>query len=105
MELLIWFVILGKLNTKDRILRLNIISNLDIECVLCKEHEESIEHLFFTSKYAWEMSSSCLRKWQVDWVMPKDPRSAFESWLEIKLSKSQKRQSCSCFKVVMEGKK
>ena len=65
-ELLIWFVILGKLNMKDRILRLNIVSSLDVKYVLCNEHEESIEYLFFTCKYAWELWSSFLSKWEVD---------------------------------------
>ena len=46
-ELLAWFVILGKLNSKDRLARLNITSNGDTLCVLCNEQKESIEHFFF----------------------------------------------------------
>lgn len=87
-ELLVWFVVLGKLNTKDRLASLNIIDGAETMCVLCTEQEECIEHLIFSSKYAWQLWCFCLNIWKVDWVMHADRRSAFESWIDIKLSKS-----------------
>ena len=94
-ELLVCFAMLGKLNTKDRLTRLNIINNLDVNCVLCSEQEESIDHLFFACKCAWR--PWWLSKWKVPWVMHNNPRCAFESWLEVKLNKRQKKQWCVCF--------
>ena len=87
-EMLVWFVVLGKLNTKDRLAGLNIINNDDVCCVLCNDHEESIEHLFFSYKYAWQLWCSCFNKWMVSWVMLGDAKTAFESWIELRLNKN-----------------
>ena len=54
-ELLVYFVVLGKLNIKDRLSRLNIINNVDVNCVLCNDHEESLKHFFFSCNYAWQL--------------------------------------------------
>ena len=45
-ELLVWFLVLGKLNTKDKLISLNIIPTSEGNCVNCGEHVESIGHLF-----------------------------------------------------------
>ena len=47
-ELLVWFLVLGKLNTKDRFASFNIINGAETMCVLCNEKEECIKHLFFS---------------------------------------------------------
>ena len=96
-EMLVWFMVLGKLNTKDHLAWLNIINNDTMCCVLCNNHEESIEHLFFSCKYAWQLWCTCFKKWMVNWAMLVDARSAFESWIVLKLSKSQRKQWCVCF--------
>ena len=72
-------LVLGKLNTKDRLVRMNIILVGEENCILCHNHLESVEHLFFSCNYSWKLWSSCLNKWNVNWVMPTDPRSALES--------------------------
>ena len=59
-ELLVWFLVLGKLNTKDRLISLNIIPASEGKCVLCGEHVESIGHLFFSCNYSWKLWCSCL---------------------------------------------
>ena len=52
-EMLVWFLVLGKLNTKDRLAQLNIIiSNGDVSCVLCNSHVESLGHLFVSCNYS-----------------------------------------------------
>ena len=45
-ELLLWFLVQGKLNTKERLHRLNIQQGIDISCVLCQQGEETSNHLF-----------------------------------------------------------
>ena len=61
-EMFVWFLVLGKLNTKDRLVHLNVIDSANVNCVLCNEHEESIQHLFFSCKVAWLLWISCLNK-------------------------------------------
>ena len=87
-ELLVWFLVLGKLNTKDRLANPNIITNGNVNCVLCNSHVESIDHLFFSCNYSWKLWCSYLNMFKVVWVMPSKARSAFESWNEVNLSKN-----------------
>ena len=46
-ELLTWFAMLERLRTKERLCRLNIISQEESLCVFCNQEVESIQHLFF----------------------------------------------------------
>ena len=94
-------MILGKLNTKDRLARLNIISNGDILYVLCNEQEESIEHLFFSCRHAWNLWCSCMNRWNMKWVLPSNSRIAFDSWLAVSLGRMQKKQWDVCFFTVI----
>ena len=96
-ELLVWFLVLGKLNAKDRLVSLNIIDSRESKCILCNEHDENIDHLFFLCEYARMLWCDCLSKWRISWVMPTEPKSAFESWIEVKVGKSLKRDWCVCF--------
>ena len=99
--MLVWFLVLGKLNTMDWLASYNLLNGAEKTCVLCNEKEECIQHLFFSCKYAWQLWCSCLSKWKVDWVMPTDPRSAFESWIDVRLSKNEKKKWCVCFFTVV----
>ena len=91
-ELLVWFVLLGRLNTNDRLSRLDIINNFDVKCVLCNDLPEEVDHLFFTCQFTWRIWSACCEKWGLKWVMPNDPRLAYESWLGVGCRKSQRRK-------------
>ena len=100
-ELLLWFILLGRLNTKDRLLWLNILPADNYRCVICNEGEESISHLFFTCNFAWRVWSCCCDWWGLTWVIHSDPRSNFESWTAIKCSKNQRKMWLSCFYVII----
>ena len=54
-ELLLWFVIKRRLNTKDRLRSFNLLRLEDCRCVLCSDAEESLSHLFFTCPFAWKV--------------------------------------------------
>ena len=58
-ELLVWFLILGRLNTRDRLRRLNVLRINDLSCPLCNSKVESTSHLFFSCKFAWELWGLC----------------------------------------------
>ncbi|KAL4316202.1 hypothetical protein AHAS_Ahas15G0261500 [Arachis hypogaea] len=47
-ELFTWFVLVGRINTKDRLSRLSIIERSDNVCVICSKEIESVQHLFVT---------------------------------------------------------
>ena len=87
----------GSPNTKDRLVNLNILPTSEATCVLCNDHMESIGHLFFSCNYSWKLWCSCFNKLKIYWVIPIDPRIAFDSWIEVELVKSQRKEWCVCF--------
>ena len=62
-EILTWLLMLGKLNTKDRLRRFHIINEDQVQCPFCSCVEESINHLFFTYQFSWKVWNSCLAWW------------------------------------------
>jgi len=47
-ELMVWLALLGKLNTKDNLLRKGIIPAALNKCTFCQVHAEDIDHLLVT---------------------------------------------------------
>ena len=90
-DFLLWFLMIGKLNTKDRLHRLNIVRGLDSSYVLCNERNKTIDHLFCYYPFTWKVQCSFLNWWGVSQVCVDSPRASFESWLGVKYSKLQKR--------------
>lgn len=45
-ELLVWFVIQEKLNTRNRLRRLNLLSEEEDICPFSKKEKEMVKHLF-----------------------------------------------------------
>ena len=48
-QLHLWFLLHGRINTKDRLFRHGIQGVEDDRCALCKEERETIEHLFLAA--------------------------------------------------------
>lgn len=47
LKLLVWFLLLGRLNTRDHIKKFNMLHDDEDRCVLCNAEPESLQHLFF----------------------------------------------------------
>ncbi|PWG74389.1 hypothetical protein DF186_18165, partial [Enterococcus hirae] len=54
-KLFIWFVLVGKVNIKERFFRFGIISHGDNICVLCKRDVEYIHYLFLGCEFIWQV--------------------------------------------------
>ncbi|XP_020982428.1 uncharacterized protein LOC110273583 [Arachis duranensis] len=54
-ELFTWFILIGRVNTKERLRRFGIIEGNDNLCVLCKKEVETVQHLFVTYEYSWQV--------------------------------------------------
>lgn len=67
-ELLMWFVIYGRLNTKNHLQRLNILRGDNYGCVLCNAELETISHLFFMCNFSWKVWGACCEWWGIKWV-------------------------------------
>ncbi|XP_016199448.1 uncharacterized protein LOC107640440 [Arachis ipaensis] len=74
------FVLIGRVNTKERLSRLGVIRPSDNICVLCKKEIESVEHLFLLCELTWQVSCSWLRSFGEVWSIPRTIRELFERW-------------------------
>ena len=80
-EMMVWFAIIGKLKTKDRLNKLNILQARDLRCVLCKNCDETMSHLFIECPFTWK-TWCCYFNWiGISWAAPDDLKVFFESWL------------------------
>ena len=80
-ELLIWFILLGRLNTKDHLWRFNCIAAEESLCVFCTNEQESINHLFFACPVAWGFWHNCMRWWSIQFCYPNSALDFFEAWV------------------------
>lgn len=99
--MLVWFAILGKLNTEDKLLRLKILHGNDIRCVLCGFEPDSINHLFLHCNFNWRIWCLCLSWEGVMWAMPVELKGQFEAWLDTNFSGSNRRTWSILFFVVI----
>ncbi|XP_016200157.1 uncharacterized protein LOC107641166 [Arachis ipaensis] len=79
-ELFGWFVLIGRVNTKERLIRLGVLRPSDNICVLCNKEVESVEHLFLRCELTWKVWCSCLRYVGEVWSMPGTIKELFEQW-------------------------
>lgn len=47
-----WFPLLGKLNTREKLSKLGILSSTEVSCAFCKDHIESGDHLSIQCVFA-----------------------------------------------------
>ncbi|XP_016203224.1 uncharacterized protein LOC107643973 [Arachis ipaensis] len=100
-ELFGWFVLVGRVNTKERLSRLGVIMPNDNICVLCKKEVESVKHLFLLCDLTWQVWCSWLRRFGEDWAIPGTIRELFESWTgRHKQKQEQKRWLIGFFTVI-----
>ena len=90
-EILVWLLLLGKLNTKGRLKELNIIRDDQVLCPFCMCQQETISHLFFDCNHTWKIWCSCFSWWGYSWCCHNQPRRFFDHWLGMKLHGFQKK--------------
>ncbi|XP_025678312.1 uncharacterized protein [Arachis hypogaea] len=62
-ELFVWFVLVGRVNTKERLSRFEIINQDDKSCVLCSKNVEQVHHLFLGCDFAWQAKPIKSKAW------------------------------------------
>lgn len=80
-ELLVWFVIQEKLNTRSRLRRLNMLSEEEDICPFCKEEKETIKHMFLHCHLSWKVWMNVLDWWGLQMPIVQTPSGWFECWL------------------------
>ncbi|XP_016199557.1 uncharacterized protein LOC107640560 [Arachis ipaensis] len=79
-ELFGWFVLVGRVNTKERLTKIGVNILGDSMCVLCTKELESVEHLFLKCEVTWQVWCKWLRSLGREWVTPETVKELFESW-------------------------
>ncbi|KAL4299802.1 hypothetical protein AHAS_Ahas17G0137300 [Arachis hypogaea] len=83
-ELFTWFVLIGRVSTKDRLSRFGIIRQEDSICVFCHTEVEQVWS-------AW-ISTLCRQ-----WAFPGSMREYFLSWTKEPRRKEDREQRLRCF--------
>nr|XP_025648023.1 uncharacterized protein LOC112743003 [Arachis hypogaea] len=100
-ELFGWFVLVGRVNIKERLSRLGIVMPSDNICVLCKKEIESVKHLFLLCELTWQVWCSWLRSFSEAWAISGTIRELFESWTgRHKRKQEQERWLTGFFAVI-----
>lgn len=100
-ELVTWFIIQKRLNTRDRLCSLNIIPENQTACLLCNEVIEAVSHLFFECKISWKLWSECFLWWNMCWVFHNQPCVFFEDWMGVPFYDFEKKLWRSMLYVVL----
>nr|XP_025703058.1 uncharacterized protein LOC112803815 [Arachis hypogaea] len=91
-ELLSWFVLIGRVNTKDRLCRLRVIDQHDTLCVLCSKSEETVFHLFLGCDITWQVWCAWLHAFGRSWCPPGNLKDHFESWITMAIWKVERKR-------------
>ncbi|XP_016167355.1 uncharacterized protein LOC107609826 [Arachis ipaensis] len=90
-ELFTWFVLVGRVNIKDRLCRLGILQQNDNLCVLCKKDVENIHHLFVACEFSWQVWCAWISTFGQRWTAPGNLKEHFESWRSMPVRKERRK--------------
>ncbi|QHO01916.1 uncharacterized protein DS421_13g419310 [Arachis hypogaea] len=96
-ELFVWFVLIGKFHTKERLSRFGVIHQEDNLCVLCNNGVECGHHLFLGCSFSWQVWCAWLSYVGVQWACPGAIKEHFQSWTEISNRKEERKRWMVCF--------
>lgn len=79
-ELIVWFLAMGKLKTGDILARANIITQEQATCPMCGVCQETNNHLFFKCKVPWQIWTLCFQWWGIQTVIHEQAVINILSW-------------------------
>jgi ribonuclease HI len=81
-ELLVWFILQEKMNTRSRLKRLNILKeDATVVCPFCELEEESVSHLLMHCLFSWKTWMKVLEWWHIILPMSNSPSQWFHAWM------------------------
>ncbi|XP_048490068.1 uncharacterized protein LOC125492022 [Beta vulgaris subsp. vulgaris] len=79
-EIFTWMALLGKLNTREKLVKIGILPSNEALCPLCFSYPESCNHLLLHCSMARQLWFWWLGIWNLQWVFPLSLRDAFDQW-------------------------
>lgn len=100
-ELFSWLALLGRINTKEKLVRIGIISGDENSCVLCNESTENYNHTLLHCPFSWAVWTSWLSIWNLKWVFPSNLREAFDQWKFLNKGRFFKKVGVAMFFILI----
>ncbi|KAE8719951.1 Detected protein of confused Function [Hibiscus syriacus] len=85
-EAFLWQLAHQKVAVKMELVKRGMSLEEDVLCPFCKEHEETVQHLFISCFVVWELWNKLASFWDLSIVLPQDPPSLFNSWGSLRLN-------------------
>ena len=79
-EIFTWLACQGKLNTREKLARINIIPLSQDCCPLCEAASESVDHLLLHCTYSWQVWCWWMNLWGLSWIPPISLRASLQQW-------------------------
>lgn len=79
-EVFTWLACLGKLNTRAKLAKINIIPVAQVCCPLCNSASETVDHLLLQCSYSWQVWCWWMNLWGVSWTPPSSLMANFKQW-------------------------
>ncbi|XP_016195087.1 uncharacterized protein LOC107636065 [Arachis ipaensis] len=91
-ELFAWFVLIGRVNTKEILGRLGIINPNDNVCLLCNKDVELVHHLFLGCDFTWQVWCAWVSDFDRQWSFPGTVKEHFLSWTGVTSRKEERKK-------------
>jgi len=91
-ELMAWLALLGKLNTKDRLVRRGIIPAELNKCTFCDNHIEDLNHLLLSCQITWQVWKAIAEDLGGEIPLGDNLRNFFASWINRRIANKTQRK-------------
>lgn len=79
-EIFVWLSCLGKLNTRAKLAKINVILAAEDSCPFCQSESETVDHILLHCKYSWKVWCWWQNLWKRYWVPPASLSQALIQW-------------------------
>jgi len=91
-ELMVWLALLGKLNTKDRLVRKRMLPMKLNQCTFCHNHSENIDHVLMSCTVAWTIWQFIAEELGEQIENEDTLRSLYAAWLSKRFPNKTRRK-------------
>jgi len=85
-EFMLWLTLLGRLNTRDMLVKKGILPQEDNWCGFCADQPETIDHLLFQCQISWQVWSNIAEAMRIQIDREMNFRQLYEKWMSKRYS-------------------
>ena len=89
---MVWLALLGKLNTKDRLMKKKMIPEELNHCTFCHNHIEDIDHILMSCSVSWSIWEVIAADMGVQIVTQDNIRDFYASWINRRFTNKTRRK-------------